>query len=361
MSDPNSSPARLVRADIRSLRGYAPGEQVNDTIKLNTNESACTPSPAVLQALQNLSERQLQLYPDPQATSLREAAAARFGVSPDQVIAGNGSDDCLTVLYRSHCLPGDTVACPWPSYGLYKTLAALQGVTLAQLPYTDIGPGGSWQLPAGFADTGARLVLVANPNNPSATLTPVEQLRSLADSLGDAILVVDEAYGDFAPTGSSMLPYLDAHPNLIVLRTFSKSYSLAGGRLGLLFAHRDLCAEYRKVKDSYNVNVVTQALGVAALGDSAHLANLVDVTLSGRLTLEQACTSFGWTWAPSAANFLLIDVGPRAAELYAQLKERGILVRYWDTPELRERLRITVGTAAENQTLIAALQDLMAS
>lgn len=352
-------PLHLVRPDIRALRGYTPGEQVNDCIKLNTNESAREPSARVLRAIAAIAPRDLQRYPDPQAQTLRTVAARHYGVDAEAIVAGNGSDDCLTILYRTHCRPGDRVVSPWPSYGLYHTLAGLQGVHMQRLPFADSGPGGAWCLPADLATADARMILIANPNNPSGTRCPVDELRALADAAPDRIVVVDEAYVDFAPAGSSLLPHLDAHRNLVVLRTFSKSYSLAGARLGLLFAHPSLCAEYRKVKDSYNVNVVTQAAGIAALEDQEHLAALVRATLAERDRLAAAGDRFGWRRAPSAANFLLFDVGPEADDLAAALKRRGILVRHWNSPELRDRLRITVGTPTENDALLAALDELV--
>ncbi|MEP6654156.1 MAG: aminotransferase class I/II-fold pyridoxal phosphate-dependent enzyme, partial [Myxococcales bacterium] len=224
-----------VRADVRNLAGYTTGEQQPGFIKLNTNECAYPPSPrvrdALLQVVQSGDEL-LRLYPDPSSRRLRETAAAIYGVAAEQIIAGNGSDDCLTIICRTFLGDGDSACCPWPSYGLYDTLAAIQGAPIIHAPYGRVGT--RWELPDALATSGARLTLVANPNNPSSTLTPVAALRNLADRL-DGILVVDEAYVDFAlgaDPAASMLPHLNAHPNLIVLRTFSKSYSLAGARLG---------------------------------------------------------------------------------------------------------------------------------
>jgi histidinol-phosphate aminotransferase len=200
-------------------------------------------------------------------------------------------------------------------------------------------------------------VLVANPNNPSATLVPVEQLRRLADQL-DGVLVVDEAYVDFAPAGSSMLPHLDAHPNVVVLRTFSKSYSMAGARLGLLFAQPALVEQLMKVKDSYNVNHLTQVAGVAALGDRDHHADLVRRTLAERARLEAGLARRGWSWPASAGNFVLCEVGERAGAIYQALKQRGILVRWWDRPLLRTKLRITVGLPAHTDRLLTLLDEI---
>jgi histidinol-phosphate aminotransferase len=353
------SALRHVRADIRAMAAYTPGEQVRDCIKLNTNECAWGPSPAVWSALAALpkGEDSLRLYPDPVARGLRDAAAALYGVSAEQVLAGNGSDDCLTVLYRTFLAPGDRVACPWPTYGLYDTLASLQGREIIHVDYKQTAT--AWELPEALARQGAKLVLVANPNNPSATLAPVDALRRLADRV-DGIVVVDEAYVDFAPPGSSLLPYLDQHQNLVVLRTFSKSYSLAGARLGLLFAHAQLVAEMGKVKDSYNVNYLSQQLGIAALNDRAYHAELVRKTLAERARLERELARFGWTWPASAGNFLLCEVGARAHELYQGLKARGLLVRYWNKPGLDTKLRITVGLPEQNTLLLRHLAELLA-
>jgi histidinol-phosphate aminotransferase len=348
-----------VRPGIRALAGYTPGEQHPGFIKLNTNESAVGPSPRVREVLAGIADESLRLYPDPVSAHLREVAAERFGVKPDQILAGNGSDDCLTILYRTFLDAGDRVAFAWPSYGLYDTLAGLQGAVVSRVPY-DRQPT-RWDLPEALATTGARLTMVANPDNPSSTLASIETLRRLADRL-DGILVVDEAYVDFAlgvNPDASMLPYLQAHPNMVVLRTFSKSYSLAGARLGLLFAAAPLVAQMTKVKDSYNVNVITQALGAATLQDRAHHAELIRRTLAEKARVEQALASFGWRWPAAFGNFVLCEVGARAAEIRDGLRARKILVRYWDTPELRDFVRITVGSPAQNDALLAALRAIV--
>lgn len=349
---------RHLRNDVRAMHGYTPGEQVTDCIKLNTNECAWPPSPRVLEVLKDIGDNRLRLYPDPVFKRLRQAAAMRFGVAPDQVLAGNGSDDCLTVIYRAFLGHGDRVACPWPTYGLYDTLAELQGVTIEHADYRIEQDG--WHLPSVLSRMGAKLVLVANPNNPSATLTPVAELRRLADAT-DGIVVVDEAYVDFAgdPAEFSLLPHLAHHPNLIVLRTFSKSYSMAGARLGLLFAQAPLVAELMKVKDSYNVNAMTQAIGTAALEDIDHHRDLVRRTVQERQRLERVLASFGWTWPQSFGNFLLCEVGPRAGDIYRSLKAKGVLVRWWDRDLLRTKLRITVGLPEHTDLLISHLRGLV--
>ena len=351
------SPLALLRPTIRAMPAYTPGEQIADLTKLNTNEGAHPPSPRVMATLAAIADESLRLYPDPVSRKLRAAAAGRFGVVPEQVLAGNGSDDCLTILYRAFLDPGERVACPWPTYGLYDTLASLQGATLVRVPF--LTDGRRLRLPPGLAGQGAKLIILANPNNPTSTLVPVAELRALCDEARDAVVVVDEAYVDFALAAgiaASMLPSLDAHPNLVVLRTLSKSYSLAGARLGLLFAQAPLVDALTKVKDSYNVNVISQALGVAALEDGAYYDRCVRETVGERARLEGALTGLGLTFPEAAANFLFVEFGDRAQQIYDALKRDGLLVRWWSAPELRTKLRITVGKPADNDRVLAALR-----
>jgi len=349
----------LLRPAVRAMPGYTPGEQIGDLVKLNTNEGAFSPSPRVMDTLAAIGDESLRLYPDPVSLRLRTAAATRFGVTADQVLAGNGSDDCLTILYRGFLDPGDKIACPWPTYGLYDTLAALQGATLVRVPFRQ--DGRRWELPTALVNQRAKMIILANPNNPSGTLVAVDELRRVCDAAPNSVVVVDEAYVDFAlgaGIDASMLPYLAQHPNLVVLRTMSKSYSLAGARLGLLFAAAPLVTELVKVKDSYNVNAVTQALGVAALEDRSYHEDCVRRTLDQRARLERELQALGWSWPESAANFLLCEIGDRAEAVYGALKDEGLLVRWWRAPELRTKIRISVGNPQENDHLIAALRRL---
>ena len=350
----------LLRSAVRAMPGYTPGEQIGDLVKLNTNEGAFPPSPRVMATLAAIADESLRLYPDPVSLRLRAAAATRFGVAADQILAGNGSDDCLTILYRGFLDAGDKIACPWPTYGLYDTLAALQGATLVRVPFRQ--EGRRWELPSALANQRAKMIILANPNNPSGTLVPVDELRRMCDAAANSVVVVDEAYIDFAlgaGIDASVLPYLAQHPNLVVLRTMSKSYSLAGARLGLLFAAAPLVTELVKVKDSYNVNAVTQALGVAALEDRSYHEDCVRRTLDQCARLERELAGLGWSWPESAANFLLCEIGERAEAVYDALKEEGLLVRWWRAPELRTKIRISVGNPEENKHLLAALRRLV--
>jgi histidinol-phosphate aminotransferase len=351
-------PLRFLRPDVVAMEGYTPGEQVTGCIKLNTNEPAWPASPAVHEALARHAAEgagALRLYPSPRADALRAKAAEVFGVTPDMVMACNGSDDALTIAVRGFVERGEAIAVPSPTYGLYDTLASLQGARIVHVPY-----GPAWELPAELGAQNAKLVFVASPNNPSATLASRDAVLSLVGARR-SVVVVDEAYADFA--GASFIADVADHPNLVVLRTFSKSYALAGARLGLLFAQAPVVEQLLKVKDSYNVNALTQALGVAALSDPAHVRDLVGKTLHERAFLEGELARLGFRWPASAANFLLVDVGARerAQAIARGLKERGVLVRYWDRPRLAESLRITVGTREQNERLLAGIRAVLAA
>lgn len=311
----------FVREDVQKMKAYAPGEQITGCIKLNTNECAWGPAPAVLKAVCAVTEDQLRLYPSPMSDKVRKAASEVFGVQPAQVLVGNGSDDCLTIIMRTFSQPGDTVACAWPTYSLYDTLASIQGVGIQHVDWlaqpdpvlgqADGVPG--WHLPiTGLLQTGARVVFIANPNNPSATRVPLPALEYLASHL-KGILVVDEAYIDYALDGDGMaasfLGKLDAYPNVLVLRTFSKSYSMAGARLGLMFAHAELIDHMNKVKDSYNVNALTQLAGEAALLDRAYFSWLVGETIKQRKVRARRSSRLAlWpasAFSPSSSPWLI--------------------------------------------------------
>lgn len=351
MSDESN---RFVRASVLAMDGYTPGEQVLDCVKLNTNEPAWPASPAVSHALSAIAAGTLRVYPSPRADALRQKASEVFGVTPSMVVAGNGSDDLLTILVRTFVGEGETLAVPAPTYGLYDTLASIQGARIVHRPY-----GPNWELPGDLAEQGAKLVFISSPNNPSATSADREGVLAVLRARS-CIVVVDEAYADFA--GTSFIPLVHEHPNLVVIRTFSKSYSLAGARLGLLFASDALTTQLNKVKDSYNVNAITQAVGIAALSDQAYVAELVKKTLAERAFLETELGALGFSWPKSDANFLLVDVGgrERAQTIYRGLKERKILVRYWDAPRLAQSVRITVGTREQNTALVDGIRAILA-
>jgi len=343
------------RRNIARMQGYVPGEQPQEAgfIKLNTNENPYPPSPTVRKALLAEANASLRLYPDPDATKLRRQAALRYGFDLSQVIAGNGSDDLLAMVARALVGEGDTLCCPTPTYTLYDTLVKIQGGKVAGIPYPE-----DYSLPAGLAARRAKVTIVATPNSPSGTSIPTAALADLADRVA-GILVIDEAYADFAE--ETALSLAREKENVIVLRTLSKSFSLAGMRVGLGFAPPAILAGMNKVRDSYNLGRLGQAAGEAALKDIGWMEKNIAKISKTRATLLSALPSLGFSPFPSQSNFVLAkrSRGRSAKPVYEALKRKKILVRYFDTPRLSGCLRITVGTDDEIAALLAALETML--
>jgi histidinol-phosphate aminotransferase len=343
------------RRNIARMRGYVPGEQPREAgfIKLNTNENPYPPSPTVRKALLAEANASLRLYPDPDATKLRRQAALTYGFDPPQVIAGNGSDDLLAMVARAFIGEGDTLCHPTPTYTLYDTLVKIQGGKVAGIPYPE-----DYSLPARLAARRAKVTIVATPNSPSGTSIPTAALADLADRLA-GILVIDEAYADFAE--ETALSLAREKENVIVLRTLSKSFSLAGMRVGLGFGPPAILAGMNKVRDSYNLGRSGQAAGEAALKDIGWMEKNVAKIRKTRATLLSALPPLGFSPFPSQSNFVLAkrSRGRSAKPVYEALKRKKILVRYFDTPRLSGCLRITVGTDDEIAALLAALETML--
>jgi histidinol-phosphate aminotransferase len=348
-------PADWLRPAVRRASPYLPGEQPapgRRVIKLNTNENPYPPSPQVLEAVREAADATLRRYPDPEASALRRRAAEVYGVPEDHILAGNGSDELLALLLRATIDPGGRVAFPVPTYSLYETLVAVQGGEAARVQFPD-----DWSLPPSLGETGARVTFLCNPNAPSGTAVPIDAVEALAREVG-GVLVVDEAYADFADQHAMAL--VGRLPNVLVLRTLSKSFSLAGVRCGLAFAHPDLLAGLRTVKDSYNVSHLTQIAAEAALGDLAHLRANVARIRATRARLTTALRELGYRVPESQANFVLaVRRGVDQYPVAAALAERGVLVRHFAAPGLHDALRITVGTDEETDVLLARLGEVL--
>ncbi len=344
------------RTTIAELAPYVPGRQpAGALVKLNANENPYPPSPRVLDALAHAAAECVRLYPDAAASALRATAARVWGVAPAQVIAGNGSDDVLTMIVRTFLDPGDTIAVVDPTYTLYETLAAMQGARTTVCPLTP-----QWELPNAFFGADARVTFLPNPNAQTGTLFGEPALRRLCER-ARGMVVIDEAYAPFA--GVSAIGLLREFEHLIVLRTLSKSHSLAGLRVGFGVARPAVIEMLMKVKDSYNVNAASQAAGMAALDDEAHVARNVAALVQTREWFARELAARGWETVPSAANFVLAaPPAGEAAALVAQLEQCGYLVRHFSTPRLRRFIRFSIGTDAQMRGLLACLeQSLQAS
>ncbi|MBX3444494.1 MAG: histidinol-phosphate transaminase [Planctomyces sp.] len=356
----------LFRPAIDRTDAYLPGEQPQEAgwVKLNTNENPYPPSPRALEAIAAASQR-LHVYPDPLATGFRRAVAELFQVDPDWILPANGSDENLTMLMRTFIEPGDVVDAPYPSYILYETLAGLQDGTFRRLP---LNADWSWNHAAvGESIDAAKLVIVPNPNSPSGNRWDDGDLLRLLPPRG--VLVVDEAYGDFCdvPHRMELLRGEDGK-RIIVTRTLSKSYSLAGLRLGFAVAHPDLIAGMRKVKDSYNCDALSLAGGEAAIRDQAWMLENRGRILATRTRMTETLRSMGFEALDSQANFVWATraAGDHRA-IYDFLKSRKVLVRLMRFPDARpgltgdaavvEGLRITVGTDEQVDRLLAVLAE----
>lgn len=344
----------IVRPTIQRMHGYVPGEQPQDKryIKLNSNENPYPASPRVLEALQHAIGEDLRLYPDPVANRLRDKAAEVYGLKREQILVGNGSDDLLTMLMRTCVGPGDRVAYPVPTYSLYDDLVTMQDGEIVRVPFAD-----DFSLPPQLANVDAKLTILCHPNAPSGTLPTHAQVEDLAQRVS-GILVIDEAYIDFAE--ETALPLVHKYPHVVILRTFSKSFSLAGMRVGLAFGHPEFMQQLLKVKDSYNVNRLSIVAATAALEDYHWMQKHVGKIRATRTRLTTELRKLGYLVYDSHTNFILArKKGSSQDPIYRGLKDQGILVRYFSVPELADCLRITVGTDEEIDKLVEAMETLM--
>lgn len=359
------------RSNIREMQGYTWGEQPRQArvIKLNTNENPYPAAPEVAQALGSINIADLRRYPPPFADDFRDIAARLHGVSRDNIMATNGGDELLRLIITTFANAGDTIAMAEPSYSLYPVLAAVQDCTMHRIPLDE-----DWGLPEDFAAqlnaAGAKIAFIVNPHAPTGQLLPAAVLERIAEDF-QGVLVIDEAYVDFvaADAGYNAVPLIKQRDNVILLRTMSKGYSLAGLRFAYGIASESLLAPMLfKTRDSYNTDLVSQRLATAALSAQAYARETWRKVREERSRLSAALTQLGFTVLPSHSNFLLVTWIPKplpevtldASGLYRALKEQGILVRYFDQPRLQDKLRITVGTPEENDTLLQAIHQITA-
>lgn len=342
------------RDNVEQMAGYTPGFQPKalDVVKLNTNENPYPPSPEVMTTLAEMKPEQFRRYPDPMATSFREAAAQIHGVGPENILCCNGGDELLAMAIRACCDERRALAYPVPTYTLYPVLARSQPCEVIEVPFD-----AEFNLPARLASTGAALTIVCNPNAPTGSLIRVEELASLAAEI-KGVLLIDEAYADFAEWNCVSL--VKDFPNVIILRTLSKGYSLAGLRFGYAIADKGLIDGLAKVKDSYNVDAVAIALATAAVKDRAYFRENVEKIKHDRQVLTEQLRGLGFAVADSHSNFVFAQTKNGSAEpIHTELARRNIFVRYWNQPGIADKLRISVGTSRQNERLIAALREIL--
>lgn len=349
------------------MGGYVPGEQPQTAgwVKLNTNENPYPPSPKVVEAIQQAAAGRLNVYPDPLACNFREAAAELFNVDPAWILPANGSDENLTILIRSFCDAGDRIVYPYPSYVLYESLAQIQGCAVERL---NLSENFKWtEAAAHELCKDATLCFVPNPNSPTGNCWSAEELQQLLPDNG--ILVLDEAYGDFAdkPHRGELLRDERFSQRMVVTRTLSKSYSLAGIRFGFSIADPELTDGMQKVKDSYNCDTLSTAAATAAIRDQDWMLENRRKILETRGRLSSALPDFGFDVSPSEANFVwTTHQTGHHRQIYEGLKDKRILVRFMKFPSASsddanfEGIRITVGTDGEIDQLLSALESVTA-
>jgi histidinol-phosphate aminotransferase len=343
---------------VRGLSPYVPGEQprLERLVKLNTNENPYPPSPLALEALRTTPGDDLRRYPDPESTELRQAFAALNGLSPEQVFIGNGSDEVLAHAFQALLRHERPLCFPDVTYSFYPVWCDLYGIAHRTIP---LEPDFTVDPRAYPEQNGG--IIIPNPNAPTGILMPLESVRVLLERNRDSVVVIDEAYIDFG--GESAVQLIDDFDNLLVIQTLSKSRSLAGLRVGVAMGDAALIEGLERVKNSFNsypLDAAAQRVALAALGDGGYFADTRARVIASRERLVAGLGELGFDVLPSAANFLFARHPAREARaLFAALRERGIVVRYFDKPRIDNFLRISVGTDDECDALLTALREIL--
>ena len=348
------------RPNIEKMKGYISGEQPDDphTLKLNTNENPYPPSEKVGDVFKNFEPTSLRRYPPPTATRFRQLAAKLHGLEVNNIIATRGGDELLRLVITTFVNPGESIGVTNPTYSLYPVLAEIQDCPLVEIDVTE-----EWGLPSNFAEkmnnSGVKLTMLVNPHSPSGSLLPLEEVSKLASQL-DSLLLLDEAYIDFVKGGFDSPMLVSEHDNVIILRTLSKGYSLAGLRFGYGIAAPGLINPMlTKTKDSYNLDLLSQLVAETAITDQTSARRSWELVIEERERLQAELSKLGLISSASHTNFVLVSSPIDAEQLYLRLKDRHILVRYFALPRLQDKLRITVGTRFENDRLIAAVSEIL--
>ena len=341
----------LVTKSVRKLDAYTPGEQpkARGVVKLNTNENPYPPSPRCAEVLASFDLDRLRRYPDPEFVELRGAIAKMVGAKVENIFVGNGSDEILALAAKSFVENDEIIGSLDPSYSLYKTLAAIRDVEWRG--FDDLSDV------KGEAAKKLALFLLTNPNAPTGVLKPCAEVAAFARRF-KGVLLVDEAYVDFSRENCMSLATAEGNTNVIVMRTFSKSFSLAGLRVGYCVGPKALIDALYKVKDSYNVDAVAQAVAIAAVKDAKWMRANAKKIIATRKRFTKELERRGWDVMPSESNFVFArPAHAKAADIFERLRGRHIYVRYFRVPKTADRLRVTIGTDGQMATLLAALDE----
>ena len=353
---------RLWSTKARNLTPYVPGEQPkhDNLCKLNTNENPFPPSPkvaeAIAEALVNQAD-QLRLYPAPESDELRQALAEAYDLNLNQVFVGNGSDEVLALVFASFFMKERPLLAPDISYSFYPVYAETFGVNLIKIPLSS-----DFSIETDDYRQPCSGIIIANPNAPTGILMSLEAIDKLTNEHPNAVVVIDEAYIDFADKEAvSAISLIDKHDNLLVTQTFSKSRSLAGLRVGMAFGDPSLIEALTRMKNSFNsypLDRLAQAGALASVKDVSYFKDTCRKVIELREQLVKDLSELGFEVLPSQANFVFArPTQSNASEIAQDLREQGIIVRYFNQPRINDYLRITIGTAEQNQRLIEALKQ----
>ena len=350
--------SRFLSQRFAALEAYTPGEQPQDIqyVKLNTNESPFPPSPEVIAAVSAAPVAKLNLYPDPTCRVLKEKLAALYGLAPENVFISNGSDDILNFSFMAFCDESRPVAFPAISYGFYPVYADLY-----HLPYTAIPLRENFRLePEDYCGLN-RNVVIANPNAPTGRAISPTDVEKILASNPNHVVLIDEAYVDFG--GESCRGLIPRYDNLLVCQTFSKSRSMAGGRLGFALGNADLIADLEKIKYStnpYNINRLTLAAAEAAVDSNDYYVKNCRIIAENRAYTVAALSELGFETVPSVANFIFTRCGSiKGDDLYRRLKAKGVLVRHWNKPEISDYVRVTIGSREQMDIFLDRVRELL--
>lgn len=348
-----------VRNNVKRLEPYVPGFQPDPedhVLKLNANENAYPPSPHVLEALHSHINGSLRLYPNARSVNLRRKLAEVYGTDEDQVFCANGSDEIISIIFRTFVPDGEIVQFTYPTYTYYKTQAEIYDVSYR---FLETGEDFAVDMNA-YLQEPTHLSFVSNPNSPTGTLLPLAKIEEFLKAY-PGLLVVDEAYIDFGGADESALPLINKYPNLLILRTFSKSFALCGMRVGYAFGQSHLIQSLDKTKDSYNIAYLNQVAAVAALEDYDYMLANARQIAADREWFAAELAKLGFSLLPSVGNYVFVRHPKIAAEaIYQQLLERKILVRFFKQRRVSEYLRISIGTHAEMERVLAAIKAILA-
>lgn len=363
-------PEFVIAEHILRLKPYHPGKPIEevqrelglaDIIKLASNENPLGPSPKAVAAIQDAAKK-VSFYPEGAAPALRRALAEKLSISPEMLVFGNGSDEILHLLCETLLTPGECEIIQGdPSFSMYEIYATLANVCAKKVPLKNFTHDLEGIAAAVTPQT--RLIFIANPNNPTGTVNTQAQIETFLDKLPDHVFAVfDEAYYEYVehPERADLLPLIREGRNLMVTRTFSKAYGLAGLRVGYGIARPEIASLLNRARSPFNVNLIAQAAALAALDDTEHLAASVEANSAGKKQLYAGLARLGIPFVPTEANFILIDISPRASQdVFDALLRKGIIVRAGAGLGYPNHIRVTIGTKEQNQRFLSALEDVL--